>query len=117
MIRRPPRSTLFPYTTLFRSFEIESQQANAAAAGCQQACEHLDGCGLACAVGSQKAEELSGAHREIDPVDSHQFAEAAGQGLGDKRPLGPCWFPGVDPRSSVVKGPSPGQRRHLQSEK
>src|SRR5258708_28512679 len=24
MIRRPPRSTLFPYTTLFRSFAIES---------------------------------------------------------------------------------------------
>src|SRR2546430_7502815 len=24
MIRRPPRSTLFPYTTLFRSIEIES---------------------------------------------------------------------------------------------
>src|SRR2546430_6799870 len=23
MIRRPPRSTLFPYTTLFRSFHIE----------------------------------------------------------------------------------------------
>src|SRR2546422_3767475 len=23
MIRRPPRSTLFPYTTLFRSFEFE----------------------------------------------------------------------------------------------
>jgi len=28
MIRRPPRSTLFPYTTLFRSLE----QVNAAAA-------------------------------------------------------------------------------------
>src|SRR5690554_7790998 len=25
MIRRPPRSTLFPYTTLFRSQEIEHQ--------------------------------------------------------------------------------------------
>src|SRR2546428_3606843 len=25
MIRRPPRSTLFPYTTLFRSFEQESR--------------------------------------------------------------------------------------------
>src|SRR2546426_11344974 len=25
MIRRPPRSTLFPYTTLFRSHEIEPQ--------------------------------------------------------------------------------------------
>src|SRR3712207_8459421 len=24
MIRRPPRSTLFPYTTLFRSFDDES---------------------------------------------------------------------------------------------
>src|SRR5258708_10859970 len=23
MIRRPPRSTLFPYTTLFRSFKVE----------------------------------------------------------------------------------------------
>src|SRR5256885_8585853 len=25
MIRRPPRSTLFPYTTLFRSFHVEEQ--------------------------------------------------------------------------------------------
>src|SRR3712207_8284911 len=25
MIRRPPRSTLFPYTTLFRSFEKEKE--------------------------------------------------------------------------------------------
>src|SRR3712207_8667965 len=24
MIRRPPRSTLFPYTTLFRSFEVST---------------------------------------------------------------------------------------------
>src|SRR3712207_7118508 len=28
MIRRPPRSTLFPYTTLFRSEEILSPQIN-----------------------------------------------------------------------------------------
>src|SRR2546430_7549066 len=26
MIRRPPRSTLFPYTTLFRSFSLERRQ-------------------------------------------------------------------------------------------
>src|SRR5688572_31381219 len=26
MIRRPPRSTLFPYTTLFRSFEAEMRK-------------------------------------------------------------------------------------------
>src|SRR5690348_18011718 len=28
MIRRPPRSTLFPYTTLFRSNEIETNLVN-----------------------------------------------------------------------------------------
>src|SRR2546430_5768418 len=28
MIRRPPRSTLFPYTTLFRSREIDSASAD-----------------------------------------------------------------------------------------
>src|SRR3712207_4052080 len=33
MIRRPPRSTLFPYTTLFRSFHMELlQQGNLAVA-------------------------------------------------------------------------------------
>src|SRR3712207_7591313 len=29
MIRRPPRSTLFPYTTLFRSFVLESREVYA----------------------------------------------------------------------------------------
>src|SRR3712207_7413116 len=28
MIRRPPRSTLFPYTTLFRSGEVDEQRAH-----------------------------------------------------------------------------------------
>src|SRR2546427_5292579 len=28
MIRRPPRSTLFPYTTLFRSVEVGQAQPN-----------------------------------------------------------------------------------------
>src|SRR5258708_39734190 len=28
MIRRPPRSTLFPYTTLFRSYKAEERFAN-----------------------------------------------------------------------------------------
>src|SRR3712207_9256430 len=28
MIRRPPRSTLFPYTTLFRSFHVPIVQVN-----------------------------------------------------------------------------------------
>src|SRR5256885_2670222 len=35
MIRRPPRSTLFPYTTLFRSFPANRGAAIAARAGYQ----------------------------------------------------------------------------------
>src|SRR3712207_8166102 len=31
MIRRPPRSTLFPYTTLFRSFSAEVDEADVSA--------------------------------------------------------------------------------------
>src|SRR3712207_8796575 len=33
MIRRPPRSTLFPYTTLFRSVRLEGHRAVRAAEG------------------------------------------------------------------------------------
>src|SRR2546426_9337548 len=36
MIRRPPRSTLFPYTTLFRSSELARACQEEADAGCQQ---------------------------------------------------------------------------------
>src|SRR2546430_11825682 len=37
MIRRPPRSTLFPYTTLFRSGPaLERRQASPAAAVCKR---------------------------------------------------------------------------------
>src|SRR5271166_1779528 len=39
MIRRPPRSTLFPYTTLFRS----SRSVGAAEAGSGAPCEARDG--------------------------------------------------------------------------
>src|SRR3712207_7559922 len=34
MIRRPPRSTLFPYTTLFRSLEQRLHDVRAARLGC-----------------------------------------------------------------------------------
>src|SRR2546421_8217499 len=33
MIRRPPRSTLFPSTTLFRSFDAQSDRASASVGG------------------------------------------------------------------------------------
>src|SRR5258707_6690386 len=40
MIRRPPRSTLFPYTTLFRSFRDQHHAARRRGAG---AADHLHG--------------------------------------------------------------------------
>src|SRR5258707_6853706 len=40
MIRRPPRSTLFPYTTLFRSGERQPEQAEAFAA-CKEILDQL----------------------------------------------------------------------------
>src|SRR3712207_8663237 len=40
MIRRPPRSTLFPYTTLFRS-RPRSAAPQAGRSGCAEALEHL----------------------------------------------------------------------------
>src|SRR2546430_10665616 len=36
MIRRPPRSTLFPYTTLFRSSEVASPEKTTWFGGCLQ---------------------------------------------------------------------------------
>src|SRR2546422_8388357 len=44
MIRRPPRSTLFPYTTLFRSFRHRSINKTTFACLCppHQACENAD---------------------------------------------------------------------------
>src|SRR3712207_6988992 len=35
MIRRPPRSTLFPYTTLFRSGQVEPGEPDEVRGGCQ----------------------------------------------------------------------------------
>src|SRR3712207_8889768 len=50
MIRRPPRSTLFPYTTLFRSRDVLAVRAAAA---------------LAAALGPSEPDDL----RELTPVD------------------------------------------------
>src|SRR5436189_2217980 len=43
MIRRPPRSTLFPYTTLFRSRVARELAALTAAAACRVRCVRAPG--------------------------------------------------------------------------
>src|SRR2546422_11614044 len=53
MIRRPPRSTLFPYTTLFRSVA-------------KQECERLD---REMAEALKAREQLDGLWAELEPIE------------------------------------------------
>src|SRR3989442_6466504 len=58
MIRRPPRSTLFPYTTLFRSMpQTRGQDRHAAA--------QRDGQGAAFSVEDRKSTRLNSSHVRI----------------------------------------------------
>src|SRR3712207_8138957 len=65
MIRRPPRSTLFPYTTLFRSHEVEQLAREAA---------------RVVAVG-----EVAGAGEGHEPAAGHGLARAQAVAEGDHR--------------------------------
>src|SRR3712207_7376556 len=76
MIRRPPRSTLFPYTTLFRSAPAFTQTAfGGDAAVLQYSCDQVqvaastqfqsgDGVGAA-AGGDRKSTRLNSSHANI----------------------------------------------------
>src|SRR5258708_23333530 len=71
MIRRPPRSTLFPYTTLFRSVDIHGQPHPGAGAQC----------------GTHNAQEQAVAQKDLhDPTarraQGFEYADVAGL-LGD----------------------------------
>src|SRR5256885_12536583 len=70
MIRRPPRSTLFPYTTLFRS--VRHGQALAAGAG-------------AGALAPPAGGEHRGGRRDGDDPRDHRDAEVPGWRLGEDR--------------------------------
>src|SRR5688572_31920999 len=56
MVRQPPRSTLFPYTTLFRSYVGTQQDGlRALARGLRRACELAD----------RKSTRLNSSHSQI----------------------------------------------------
>src|SRR5436189_2952614 len=77
MIRRPPRSTLFPYTTLFRSRQRQLRSAHAAGAGSaavdrRREVEQRGGGVFVCepyyyrdAPGDRKSTRLNSSHRCI----------------------------------------------------
>src|SRR5215469_13521435 len=57
MIRRPPRSTLLPYTTLFRSDGRHTTVDLLAAAAASEACPHVPHLSAAAACGSESGED------------------------------------------------------------
>src|SRR5256885_6690025 len=67
MIRRPPRSTLFPYTTLFRSGElVERGHRAATAAGRAEDLVAIDEHRLGVApIGDRKSTRLNSSHLVI----------------------------------------------------
>src|SRR3989475_11921315 len=66
MIRRPPRSTLFPYTTLFRSRFLGSGDAFGSG-GRFQTCIHLESgtTQLLVDCGDRKSTRLNSSHSQI----------------------------------------------------
>src|SRR3712207_8654357 len=60
MIRRPPRSTLFPYTTLFRSQGVEERVGHE---------QHAVGTARRLLRVDEPVAALAGAQRELAPLD------------------------------------------------
>src|SRR2546427_8286549 len=61
MIRRPPRSTLFPYTTLFRSAGAAGLRGRAQCSGWQSPAD----CGSRHRAGDRKSTRLNSSHSQI----------------------------------------------------
>src|SRR2546430_11444602 len=102
MIRRPPRSTLFPYTTLFRStdtpFRVDAISADKKRVDLQPA-EALGGCGSherkpVSAQVSSRDEYLQilafgKFHGHVDSACHHRYFVIEGQPANDFRGCGP----------------------------
>ena len=57
------------------STDVDAEDAGLAAVDRQQGREHLEGRGLAGAVGAEHAEDLAATDLEVDPVDRPEVAE------------------------------------------
>src|SRR5690242_21206761 len=65
MIRRPPRSTLFPYTTLFRSVEVAGHLELGTAAAVERGDAAADAVESEIADGDRKSTRLNSSHMSI----------------------------------------------------
>src|SRR3712207_7252304 len=79
MIRRPPRSTLFPYTTLFRSEHVAdlrrgerlAAEEDLATVERDEAGDQVDERRLAAAVGAEDGHELAARDVDIERSEEH----------------------------------------------
>src|SRR3712207_7215091 len=86
MIRRPPRSTLFPYTTLFRSPDLGQQRvpAGGVLGGLERG-----GDPVAAVVGQCRGHDLEADRKSTRLNSSHANISYAVFCLKKKRPLAP----------------------------
>ena len=61
---------------------VEAEDLDAAGGWSEEAGEHLDGGGLACAVGAEEAEELAGRDGEVDVLNGGEVAESTREACG-----------------------------------
>src|SRR2546430_12843972 len=64
MIRRPPRSTLFPYTTLFRSMNKRERLEALMGPGGVQECANAQNCVKACPKNIPLTESIAEVNRD-----------------------------------------------------
>src|SRR2546427_284352 len=99
MIRRPPRSTLFPYTTLFRSHRraarerVAAEQRDVALPGCKRC---LDQCPLIGTVGRDEAQRVD--RQQVRVVAVQIFPPPAPPRNGRGQPRNP--LPSQNPMPS-----------------
>src|SRR2546428_5501824 len=90
MIRRPPRSTLFPYTTLFRSPSAQFCLAAAGAAGYAVLADAIRGRPSPLRIGEDRSEEHTAELQSRSELVCRLLLEKknrdAGVALGQERP-------------------------------
>src|SRR5256885_3749836 len=69
MIRRPPRSTLFPYTTLFRSGNVERGGAVGDDASPRPLAQDIGGAGALAPLGRERGRHTAGGERMPGTLD------------------------------------------------
>src|SRR2546426_1852771 len=106
MIRRPPRSTLFPYTTLFRSVR---HVAHPGAEAPERAPEHR-GARRSVRLG-RVAEHGEARHDQHAPrADERARRGERGAGPEERRDPAPAWIERQDLIEEVAGGSSAGRR-------